>query len=106
MFGEWSTKSLFCGWPLAYVAQDGAENLEFPDISCWDTLVIDGSWHWKDSDAAESIIQRAQAVGKHIHICDVNFWRQYFRFAKLSGSRMWTCDGTRNNFWGASVLEE
>jgi len=88
------------GWPVAFVAQDGMENLEFPDPAKWDALFIGGSTGWKESQAAVECIKRAQALGKHIHIGRVNWGRRYRMFLVLDGADKFTCDGTRTRFDG------
>lgn len=99
-------------WPFAYVAQNGAEDLPIPE-SCAAVFVggvpMDGKTYqksaeyggqhhaldWKESMEAVSVIKRAQAVGKHIHIGRVNWRRKYNIFNVLRGSENFTCDGTR-----------
>jgi len=93
-------RSKFLGWPLAYVAQDGAEELEFPmrqDFT-FDALFIGGSTDWKMSDGARQVIARAVAIGKHVHIGRVNYWKRYQHFRNMEGSNDFTCDGTRLRF--------
>lgn len=86
------------GWPVAFVAQDGQEDLPFPEK--FSTLFIGGSTRWKESQAAIDCIKRAQAEGKHIHIGRVNWGRRYKMFKILEGSEGFTCDGTRTRFDG------
>jgi hypothetical protein len=88
----------FEGWPVAFAAQDGQENLPFPDY--FNALFVGGSTEWKESQAAIDCIKRAQALGKHIHIGRVNWKRRYNLFNVLTGSERFTCDGTRNRFDG------
>ena len=83
----------FLGWSLAYVAQDGSETLPFPYGA--HTIFIGGSTEWKMSDAASSVIQRAVAERKHVHIGRVNNWQRYAHFRGLPNSASFTCDGTR-----------
>lgn len=70
------------GYPVAFVAQDGQENLEFPDN--FDCLFIGGSTEWKMSTKAESCIKRAQALGKWVHIGRVNTRKRIRHFALLN----------------------
>lgn len=91
-------KGYFDGWPLAYIAQNGAENLPIPE-DCT-TVFIAGTTAWKESYEAITVIQRAQAMGKHIHIGRVNWWRRYRLFAALPGSEDFTFDGNRQVFGG------
>jgi len=94
----WRWFQHFTGWPLAFVAQDGQENLDFPDE--WQALFIGGTTEWKESPAAIEVIKRGQALGKHIHVGRVNWWRRYALFRQIKGSEEFTCDGTRQRFEG------
>ena len=95
---EWAGK--LEGWPLAYIAQDGAECLPFPEIPEFGTVFVGGSTEWKLSEACYSVILRAQELGKRIHIGRVNWWKRYKHFRQMPGSEGWTCDGTRTRFDG------
>ena len=88
----------FEGWPVAFVAQDGQEDLPMPDY--YDALFIGGSTRWKESQGAIDCIRRAQQAGKHIHIGRVNWRRRYELFSVLDGSDRFTCDGTRTRYDG------
>lgn len=100
LYDEWAHSIKQRGFPVAFVAQDGQENLEFP--LAFDALFIGGTTEWKVSDAAISCIKRAQLLGKHIHIGRVNYGRRYRFFERLDGSESFTCDGTRTRFCGLS----
>lgn len=91
-------KSYFTGWPLAYVAQNGAEDLPIPDDCA--AVFIGGDTAWKCSMAAVSVIKRAQLLGKHIHIGRVNWGERYKLFRILEGSENFTCDGNRPKYDG------
>ena len=82
---------IFEGWPLAFVAQDGQEDLPMPPD--YDVLFIGGSTEWKESAAAIDCIKRAE--GRLVHIGRINNWRRYRHFARMPGAENWTCDGTR-----------
>ena len=88
----------FEGWPAAFVAQDGQEDLPLPDY--YDALFIGGSTAWKESAGAIECIRRAQRGGKHIHVGRVNWRRRYNLFRVLDGSDNFTCDGTRTRYDG------
>ena len=94
-YNEWSPK--LEDWKLAYVAQDGME--ELPDVD-YDTLFIGGTTEYKLSKTVEKLIQKARDEGKHIHIGRVNYRKRYNHFALMEGSNEFTCDGTRNRFEG------
>jgi len=88
----------FGDWPIAYVAQNGAENLPIPD-NC-KAVFIGGDTQWKESQAAIDVIKRGLAMGKHIHIGRVNSYRRYKMFALLKGSENFTADGTKVRWEG------
>lgn len=98
LFDKWHPH--YKGWPLAVVAQDGQDGIDFPDPALWQTLFIGGTDTFKDSYAAVTCIKRAQALGKRIHIGRVNYWMRYQFFSKLEGSDEFTCDGTAHRFIG------
>ena len=104
-------RHLFVGWPVAFVAQDGQEDLPLPcareddddDTYDFQTLFVGGSTQWKESEAAIEVIKRAQMLGKHIHIGRVNWGRRYRLFRQIAGSENFTCDGTLTRFDGVSI---
>lgn len=98
LFKKW--RSDFGDWPVAFVAQDGQEHLDFPEYDQWSTLFIGGSTSWKLSYGAIQCIDRAMGLGKHIHIGRVNARRRYRYFRAMKGSEDFTCDGTRTRFDG------
>lgn len=91
-------KRYFDDWPLAYVAQNGAESLPIPDDCA--AVFIGGDTAWKESFEALTVIRRAQELGKHVHIGRVNWWRRYELFAALPNSELITFDGTRPRYDG------
>jgi hypothetical protein len=84
------------GYPVAVVAQDGAERLHWPwdDIDC---LFIGGEkrkpgWtEWKESEEAERLTRAARAAGKWTHMGRVNSLRRMER-ARTMGCL--SADGT------------
>lgn len=99
-------QSAFAGWPVAFVAQDGQEYLDFPNADLWHCLFIGGSTAWKMSMGAIDCIHRAQYLGRHIHIGRVNWFRRYKHFASLANSERFTCDGTRTRFEHTKAIED
>lgn len=97
-------KHYFTDWPLAYVAQNGAEDLPIP-ADCA-AVFIGGDTEWKESMAAVAVIRRAQEMNKHIHIGRVNWGRRYRSFAILKGSERFTYDGTRPRYDGRDKTME
>lgn len=77
-------------WPIAYVAQDGAEDLPMPwgDMQA---LFIGGCDPWKDSKAAADLVKTARTLGIHVHVGRVNTPARFERFCDLDAQ---TCDGS------------
>ncbi len=87
-------------WPLAFVSQDGQENLPYPPDDEWVCLFVGGSTEWKMSEGAKRCIAYAVERGKHIHIGRVNSYKRFRHFARLPGGDRFTCDGTKQRFEG------
>lgn len=71
VFEHWYVRQDLQGWPLAYVAQDGQEEIAVP----WYPIAavfIGGSVEWKMSRHAVAVIKAAQALGKWTHVGRVN----------------------------------
>ena len=83
----------FEGWPIAFVAQDGQENLPLPGYYDW--LFIGGSTEWKMSPASDDCIRRAKADGKRVHIGRVNSEKRFKHFQLIGAD---SCDGTNPTF--------
>jgi hypothetical protein len=77
-FRWWAWRIKARGWPIAFVAQDGQENLPFPPE--FDVLFIGGSTKWKMSGMADGCIRRAKAAGKWVHVGRVNSQRRIRHF--------------------------
>lgn len=77
-------------WPLAFVVQDGMEDLEIP----WHEMAavfIGGGDPWKDSKSSLDIVRTAKILGKHVHVGRVNTLKRYRRFSEIGAD---TCDGS------------
>ncbi len=70
-------------WPLAFVAQNGQEDLPFPSPDLWQYLFIAGDTEWKCGSGATACIARAHALGKPIHLGRVNSWQRFAHFLRL-----------------------
>ncbi|NIV38563.1 MAG: hypothetical protein GWN58_56855 [Anaerolineae bacterium] len=70
LYGEWEHRIKATSFPVAFVAQDGQEALDFPLAFDW--LFIGGTTEWKLSDAADECIRRAKRLGKPVHVGRVN----------------------------------
>ena len=76
-FAEYGPKIRALGYPVAFAAQDGQQNLSFPDF---DALFIGGSTEWKLSEAADYCIRYAQKQGKWTHVGRVNSQKRIRHF--------------------------
>lgn len=79
------------GYPAAFVAQDGLEDLEIPWDS-FDVLFVGGSTGWKLGPAVRLIVAEAKVRGKWVHMGRVNSFRR-FRYAEWIG-----CDSVDGTF--------
>ena len=87
----WSHRERFVqDWPLAFVAQDGAENLEIPWAGMA-AVFIGGRDPWKDSQASLDIVKTAKTLGLHVHVGRVNNAKRFRLFAEAGAD---TCDGS------------
>lgn len=91
-FPAWAEEIRAAGFPVAFVAQNGLENMldEVP----WhlvDVLFLGGSTEWKLGDGARACVDRARAEGKRTHMGRVNSGK------RLAFANSWgvdTADGT------------
>lgn len=75
--------------PVAFVAQDGQEALDFPLAFDW--LFIGGTTKWKMGDGADICIRRAKALGKPVHVGRINSISRFRHFQLMEVD---SCDGT------------
>lgn len=75
MFERWKDEVRGYGHPLAFVGQDGAEDLDIPwgEFGAW---FIGGSTEWKLSLASDDLAAEAKRRGKHVHMGRVNSLRR------------------------------
>lgn len=71
MFGQWEPIIHAYGLPVAYVLQDGQEQLDMP-WSRIDALFIGGSTEYKLGDKVRWLIREAKWRGKWVHMGRVN----------------------------------
>ena len=79
-----------CDWPLAFVCQDGQEDLPIP----WNEIVgvfIGGTTSWKLSHHAAAIVKAAKIMNKTVHAGRVNTPGRFEYFEKLGTDSI---DGT------------
>ncbi len=77
-------------WPLAFVAQDGAERIEMP-WGFMSAVFVGGSTEWKMSQAAADVVKAAKIFGKHVHVGRINTPDRWRHFDELGAD---TCDGS------------
>jgi len=90
VFHIWKHRPELKGWKLAFVCQDGQEDLPMP----WDDIAaifIGGSTKWKCSEHVVHLISAAKALGKDVHAGRVNDPARWQHFEELDVD---TCDGT------------
>ncbi len=78
------------GWPIAFVCQDGQEDIEVP-WDCCEAVFIGGSTEWKMGGHAAAIVKAAKVIGKWCHIGRINTPGRFEYFEKLGAD---SCDGT------------
>lgn len=74
-FKIWQEAIRQTGLPLAFVGQDGAEDLDIPweNFACW---FIGGSTRWKLSQASADLALEAKRRGQWLHMGRVNSLRR------------------------------
>lgn len=75
---------------LAFVAQDGIEDLDIP----WDEmccLFVGGGDPWKDSKSCADIVRTAKTLDLSVHVGRVNTPKRFDHFDALGAD---TCDGS------------
>lgn len=86
----WHFLPMLEGWRVAFVVQDGQENLPIP----WDhidAIFIGGSTAWKCSPQVEAIVKTALILGKHVHLGRGNTPERILHFERMG---VHTFDGT------------
>lgn len=75
---RWFTRVREAGFPVALVAQDGAEAhaTMWDECDSYDALFIGGSTTWKLSEDARSCVHEADLLGKWVHMGRVNSRRR------------------------------
>lgn len=86
----WLPRIRTLGYPAAFAAQDGSENLPMPWDE-FDVLFIAGSTEWKLGPAARQLVAEAKRRGKHVHMGRVNSLKR-LRYAAAIGCD--SADGT------------
>jgi hypothetical protein len=87
----WLYRIRTLGYPVAYVAQDGFEDVPAP-WSEFDVLFLGGSTEWKLSHRARAATDEAKALGKRVHMGRVNSRKRY------EIAKSWGCDSVDGTF--------
>lgn len=87
LYREWAHTVKRFG-PVAFVAQDGQEQLELPEF---DWLFVGGTTEWKMGPGAKVCIRRAKVMGKPVHVGRVNSIKRFRYFQRLEAD---SADGT------------
>lgn len=87
-FRHW--KAQLASWPVAFVCQDGQENLNIPWNDCA-AVFIGGSTEWKMSKHAAAIVKASKVIGKWCHVGRINTPGRLEYFEQLGAD---SCDGT------------
>ena len=100
----WHWKSLMFPWPVAFVCQDGQEDIMIPwtHISA---VFIGGSTEWKVSKHAAAIVKASKVMGKWCHVGRINTPGRFDYFDELGAD---SCDGTglaRYTHMRSAILE-
>lgn len=96
LFAEWYPELHAAGLPIAFVAQDGQEDLPVP----WDriaALFIGGSTRWKLSQASADLGIEAKRRGLLLHMGRVNSRRRLEAAHRIGCDSV---DGTGMSKWG------
>ncbi len=87
-FRHWQPR--LAKWPIAFVCQDGQENLDVPWDNCA-AVFIGGSTEWKMSQHAAAIVKASKVIGKWCHVGRINTPGRLEYFEGLGAD---SCDGT------------
>lgn len=87
-FKHWQPRLV--NWPVAYVCQDGQEDLDIPWDYCT-AVFIGGSTKWKESEFAAQIVKASKVIGKWCHVGRVNTPERLEHFENLGADSI---DGT------------
>lgn len=102
---EYAAEMRAFGWRPALVAQDGAEDLDWP-WNDFDVLFLGGirqEVEWKESLAAESLVHEARRQGLWVHMGRVNTLDRLLRADRMGCQ---SADGTKLAFGDKANLPE
>lgn len=102
LWGQWQEEVReTAGQPLAFVGQDGAEDLDLPwgGLDAW---FVGGSTRWKLSEASADLACEAKRRGKWLHMGRVNTLRRLETAFRLGCDSV---DGSCFSRWSDKFLE-
>lgn len=99
-FGEWVLEVRASGQPVAFVGQDGAEDMDLPwnDFDAW---FVGGSTRWKLSQASAGLCAEAKWLGKWVHMGRVNSLRRMQAAFDMGADSI---DGTAASMFGDKYI--
>jgi hypothetical protein len=102
LWREWAEEVRAAGQPVAFVGQDGQEDLEVPweGIDGW---FVGGSTRWKLSQAAADLDGEAKRRGKWVHMGRVNSLRR-LEVAHARGAD--SVDGSSFSMYGDKYIDK
>ena len=108
LFDEWEEEVRATGQPVAFVGQDGAENLDLP----WDRFECffvggrkpERGREWKLSRAASDLCHEAKRRGKWVHVGRVNSLRRMR--AVFEGNMADSVDGSSASMFGDTYIRK
>ncbi len=102
LFSRWCGFLMQLGLPVAFVGQDGQEDLpiQWYYFSC---LFLGGSTAWKESNAAADLAREAKARGKLVHMGRVNSFRR-LAYAQEIGCD--SVDGSSMSMFGDAHVDK
>lgn len=102
LFDVWEPELRAAGVPVAFVGQDGQEDLEVPWGRC-DCLFVGGSTRFKLSLAAADLMHEAKARGKRVHVGRVNSLR---RMTAMMDRGADSIDGSSASMYGDKYIHK
>lgn len=99
-FNIWQPILAELGLPVAFVAQDGCEQLDIPwgRLRC---LFVGGTTEFKESEAARDLIHEAKRRGRWVHVGRVNSKRRIEMVAEWGADSI---DGSGFGKWAATQI--
>jgi hypothetical protein len=91
-FEDWNREISGRGLPVAFVGQDGADDIEIPWDE-FDSWFIGGTDDWKLSESSADLVHEAKARGKWVHMGRVNSLK------RIKNAFDYGCDSIDGKSW-------